>query len=129
MVKIGSNRLVIILKNYVIKIPIGIKGVIANYLEYVSYRHNPDIIAITTYHKLYNKQERLHNIKVFSLDTQYEDIPVEIQPLFKYRTFSRIQVGQSTDGNWKYFDYEDTKYQLFSVDEKEAMLKRMRKEK
>ena len=127
MVKIGSNRIVIIGKNNVIKVPIGKRGIIANYVEYKNYLEHQDIVAKTSYHWYGLKQEKLHNLQTYPLCTGYDDLPTDIKPLYQYRTYSRIQVGQSSSGKWKYFDYEDSKWIFYSEEYKEKVLDEMRK--
>lgn len=127
MVRIGSNRIVIKCKEAVIKLPIGKRGIIANYIEYRNYLEHPDIVAKTSYHWYGLKQEKLHNLHTFPHTLKCEDLAEDIRPLYKYRTFSRMQVGQTTTNEWKYFDYEDSKWIFYTKEFKERVLKQQNK--
>lgn len=119
-IKFSSNRIVFIGKSFVIKIPIFIRGILANYIEYQNYIKYGDIVAKTEFHYLYNKQERLYNTIEFPL-TEKNMVPKEIKYLVPYRIYSRIQVGQDKKGVWKFFDYEDTKFFLFSEEKRKQI--------
>lgn len=124
-IKVSSNRIVVIVKSFVIKIPIFIRGVLANYIEYQNYIKHSDIVAKTEFHYLYNKQERLYNTIEFPL-VEKNKVPEEIKHLVPYRIYNRIQVGQDKKGVWKFFDYEDTKFFLLSEEKRkqiEGMIK------
>ncbi len=111
-IKKGTNRLVFIFKNYVIKIGLTKRGYLANYVEWVNYLNNKEIVAETKFFKFFGilKQEKLTNIKCFSHKATIEEIPQEVKHLYKYCLHSRMQVGQDKNGKWKYYDYEDIKY-------------------
>lgn len=119
-IKFSSNRIVIIGKSFVIKIPIFIRGILANYIEYQNYIKYSDIVAKTEFHYLYNKQEKLYNTIEFPL-AEKNKVPEEIKHLVPYRIYSRIQVGQDKNGVWKFFDYEDTKFFLFSEEKRKQV--------
>ena len=108
-IKIGTNRFVIILKNYVLKIPISCRGILANDMEY-NYSLHKNYVA-KTYKKWYGlKQERLFNTEIFDRKTTQEELPSYLKHLYKHKLANRIQVGQDKSGQWKFFDYEDIKY-------------------
>lgn len=113
-ITIGTNRLVIICKDYVIKIPMTFRGRLANYVEWVNYINNPDVVATTTRHWYGLKQERLYNLQSFKYKEIKENLPEDIQLLYDRSLINRcrIQVGQDKNGKWKFYDYEDTKYYL-----------------
>lgn len=111
-IRIGSNRIVLIFKKYVVKIPILFRGRLANYVEWVNYLKNPDVVATTTRHWYGLKQERLYNIQIFKYQEHYLDLPEYAQWLYDRALHSRIQIGQDINGKWKFFDYEDVKYYL-----------------
>ena len=119
----GTNRIVLVFKNHVIKIGIGRRGYLANYIEWVNYLNNKEIVAETKFKCGILKQERLFNIQRFLYDATIDEIPQEIKHLYKYCLHSRMQVGQDKNGKWKYYDYEDTKYYF----RKEYMSKERRK--
>ena len=101
----GTNRIVILFKNYVIKIPLFFRGRLANYIEWINYINNPDIVATTTRHWYGLKQERLFNCKI---ETK-ENLPDYLK---KFAIHNRPQIGQNSDCQWKFYDYEDVKYYL-----------------
>ena len=109
MIRLGTNRVVILIGKYAYKFPRGKKGRYANDAEYRNSNNN-HYVARTKKHRWFLKQERLENLRCFSLDTKPEDIPDELKPLFSHKLHNRFQVGQDRDGNWKFYDYEDIKY-------------------
>lgn len=107
----GSNRFVILLNNKVIKIPIGLIGISANQIEFKNSLIYPSLIAKTTlFCKCIIIQEKLQNIQIFNRYEVKENIPQYLHPLFDIKVHNRLQVGQSKNGQWKIFDYEDIKY-------------------
>lgn len=114
-IKKGTNRLAIILKTKVIKIPLGTIGLFQNRQEYINYSRskNKNLIADTKLYK--NKiivQERLFNTEIYPLTIKSCELPDYAIPLFNIRLISRLQIGQDKNNNWKIFDYEDVKYLL-----------------
>lgn len=107
VLSLGTNRLVIIGKDYVYKLPIGKFGKLANKQEY-QYSKIRDYIALTEQRWYGLKQERLSNIIILPLDCK--DIPQELNELYKKKLTNRFQVGQDKTKKWKFFDYEDVKY-------------------
>lgn len=111
MIKFGTNRIVIVGRKWVYKLPIFSRGKAANLNEYANYTKHDDIVA-KTYKKWYGlKQERLHDIKVYRYQAAVEEILPEHIEIFKQHfTHNRLQIGKSKDGQWKMFDAEDVKY-------------------
>lgn len=107
-ISIGTNRLVLIGKDKVYKIPVRIRGYKANLAEYYNSWGKP-YVADTRHKYGINIQERLQDIQIFPLTTSKEDIPQELQHLFEHKLRNRMQVGKSADGSYKFFDYEDIK--------------------
>ena len=110
-IRIGTNRFVIILKNYVLKIPISFRGLLANDMEY-NYSIEKDYVAKTSKRWYGLKQERLFNTQTFIQGTKEEELPYCLRPLYHYKLTNRIQVGQDINNEWKFFDYEDVKFHL-----------------
>ena len=108
-IRIGTNRFVIILKNYVLKIPISFRGLLANDMEY-NYSIERDYVAKTSKRWYGLKQERLFNTQTFIQGTTEEELPDCLKYLYKYKLTNRIQIGRNKQGQWKFFDYEDIKY-------------------
>lgn len=109
--KMGSNRIVLILKNIVIKFPKNIRGFKANQEEYKNYISvNSQKIATTKKIGFLLIQERLRDIQIFPLTTSKKEIPKYLQSLFDIKLNNRLQVGKNVAGLWKIFDYEDIKY-------------------
>lgn len=107
-IRLGTNRLVLIGKDRVWKIPYRIRGYKANLEEYVNAKGKPYVAA--TLHKFgINIQEKLTDISIFPLDTLKEDLSSELQAIFKHKLKNRMQVGKDKQGRYKYFDYEDIK--------------------
>ena len=100
-ITLGTNRIVILFKNYVIKIPILFRGRLANYIEWVNYINNPDIVATTTRHWYGLKQERLYNLQSFKFQELKENLPDYVQKLYDKSLINRcrIQIGQDKNGN------------------------------
>ena len=110
--KKGTNRLVVIFKNKVIKVPLGINGIKANLLELNNFHQYPNKIAYTEqYFKFFLKQEKLNNIKIFPRYINKNELPIYAQSLYDIKVENRLQIGQSAFGEWKIFDYEDIKFQ------------------
>lgn len=115
-IKKGSNRLVIILKNKVIKIPLSTLGLYANKNEYLNYIHSSSqqYIAKTQLKKdFFVIQEKLNNCIIYPYGIQKEHLKQELWPLFDIAVHNRFQVGQDKDGNYKIFDYEEVKWILW----------------
>lgn len=108
----GSNRFVILLKNFVIKIPQHYCGIIANKIEYKNYLKNKTICAETKKLGIFLVQERLSNIQIFKRDATEDEIPNYALSLFQKKINNRLQIGQDSKGNWKIFDFEDIKWYL-----------------
>lgn len=106
----STNRLVLIGKGYVYKLPLSEQGRLANQAEYDNYLSHPDVCAYTEKHYWGLKQEQLTNIKIFPLEATEDDVPDELKTLWKQKLNNRFQVGQNKNGEWKFFDYEDVKY-------------------
>ena len=106
---VGTNRLVFLIGKYAIKIPYRRRGMIANQTEYLNSLGKSYVAAIKKFGPI-NIQQRLHNIRIFPLGIQKDQLPQSIQPLFQFRLKNRIQVGMTIDKQWKYFDYEDVKF-------------------
>ncbi len=106
--KIGSNRIVLVGKRYVYKLPLGSRGIKANRVEYQNAR-GKDYVALTE-RKWYGlKQERLTDLITLPHDYTGEISP-EWAHLLNVRVYNRFQVGKDKNGKWKFFDYEDVKY-------------------
>lgn len=111
-IKFGTNRIVIIGKRFVYKFPIGIRGVLANRMEFRLAKKQP-LVARTEQHWYGLKQERLWNLVTYP---RYSDqVLPEHQALYEIQVHNRLQVGQDINGIWKIFDYEDVKYKPSSV--------------
>ena len=108
-INFGTNRLVILIGEYAIKIPYRRRGMIANQTEYLNALGKSYVAAIKKFGPI-NIQQRLHNVMIFPLDVDYNDLPKHIQHLYQFRLKNRIQVGLTIDKQWKYFDYEDVKF-------------------
>lgn len=108
----GSNRFVILLRNFVIKIPQHYHGIIANKIEYKNYLENKTICAETKKLGIFLVQERLNNIQIFKRDATEDEIPNYALSLFQKKINNRLQIGQDSKGNWKIFDFEDIKWYL-----------------
>lgn len=116
-VKIGTNRLVILGRKYVYKIPLFRRGHKANKNEYENYLCNADIVAETQCRWYGLKQERLTDIHILPRNAALSDVPDDMKPLFKRKLHNRFQVGRGKFGEWLFFDYEDIKYYLRNEDE------------
>ena len=108
----GSNRFVILLKNFAIKIPQHYNGIIANKIEYKNYLENKTICAETKKLGIFLVQERLNNIQIFKRGATEDEIPNYALSLFQKKINNRLQIGQDSEGNWKIFDFEDVKWYL-----------------
>lgn len=110
MIKIntGSNRIVLVGKRYVYKLPIGKRGRLANKAEYINAKDNPDC-AITETHWYGLRQERLYDIFVLPQYLDALTFPPEWNLLWEKRLNNRFQIGRDSHGRWKFFDYEDVK--------------------
>ena len=107
MIKIGTNRIVIIGKKFVYKFPIGIRGILANRMEYQLAKSQP-LVATTQKCWWGLKQERLWNVTIYPY--QCNIVLPEHEELYKIQLHNRLQVGQDVSGVWKIFDYEEVKY-------------------
>lgn len=106
--KIGTNRLVIVGKKFAYKIPLFFRGVKANRQEYTN-ALGKDYVAKTEKKWYGLKQERLNNL--VTLPYKYDgEIPDDWKELWKHTVHNRFQVGQDESGAWKFFDYEQTKW-------------------
>ena len=112
MIKIGSSRLCIVGKKYTYKLPMFIRGIVANIEEYKNFINNQSIVAYTEYHWWGLKQETLTNLITYDRYVKREDVKKEHIKLFNSKLHSRMQIGQDSKGAWKYFDYEDIKFYL-----------------
>lgn len=110
MIRLGTNRLVLLGKNFVYKIPLFSRGRRANLQEYHNYLCNADVVAKTMQRWYGLKQERLHALRTFPRHATAEEIPEDLLPLFQRRIHNRLQVGKDKDGQWRFFDFEDVKY-------------------
>lgn len=108
----GSNRFVILFKNFAIKIPQHYHGIIANKIEYKNYLENKTICAKTKKLGIFLVQERLNNIQIFKRDVTEDEIPDYALSLFQKKINNRLQIGQDSEGNWKIFNFEDVKWYL-----------------
>lgn len=109
--KLGTNRLVILFKNSVIKLPLSLRGVKANQLEYNNYlKASSTKIAQTSVIGICLKQERLNNITIYPRYIDRDDLPDYAKSLFDIKVNNRLQIGQDNFGRWKIFDYEDIKF-------------------
>lgn len=107
VIKFGTNRIVIVGKKFVYKIPIGIRGILANRMEFQLAKSQP-LVATTQKHWYGLKQERLWNVTIYPY--QCNCVLPEHQELYKIQLHNRLQIGQDASGMWKIFDYEDVKY-------------------
>lgn len=115
-IKFGTNRIVIIGREYVYKLPVLRRGVLANDQEYKNYCRGAPVAA--TQKRWYGlKQERLTDLRTFPRYVKRSGIPEELQELYNKKIHNRIQVGKDKNGCWKYFDYEDVKFYLFGETE------------
>lgn len=108
---LSSNRFVLEDEDWVYKLPTSERGQKANQQEYENYLKNPDIIAYTESYYWGLKQEKLFNIQIFPWEATEKDIPEELKPLWKQKLRNRFQVGQDKQGKWKFFDFEDVKFE------------------
>lgn len=108
-INFGSNRLVILIGEYAIKIPYRRRGIKANQVEYNNSVGKTYVANIRKFGPI-NIQQRLYNVMIFPLDVDYNELPKHIQQLYQFRLKNRIQVGLTIDKQWKYFDYEDVKF-------------------
>lgn len=108
-IKLGTNRITIVCKNYVYKIGIGKRGFAANLQEYILSLNN-SLVAKTELHKYGLKQERLTNIVVYPRYAKIDEILEEHKHLFNCKLHNKLQVGKDKNNQWKIFDYEDIKY-------------------
>nr|DAG70153.1 MAG TPA: hypothetical protein [Caudoviricetes sp.] len=111
-IKFGTNRIVIIGKRSVYKFPIGIRGFLANRMEY-HLSKDRSLVAATQKYWWGLKQERLWNTVTYPY--QCEHVLPEHQELYEIQLHNRLQVGQDINGIWKIFDYEDVKYKPSDV--------------
>lgn len=108
MICFGSNRMVIVGKRFVYKIPLWFRGVKANNEEYLN-SLGKDYVAKTE-RKWYGlRQERLTDLVTLPLDYDGQ-IPAEWKTLWNLKLHNRFQIGKSSDGTWKFFDFEDVKF-------------------
>lgn len=106
-IKFGTNRIVIVGKRFVYKLPIGIRGLLANRMEFQLAKNQP-LVAKTQKCWWGLKQERLWNVVTYPY--QCDCVLPEHQALYEIQVHNRLQVGQDANGVWKIFDYEDVKY-------------------
>lgn len=107
-IRFGTNRLVIVGKDYVYKIALHGRGARANTQEYEKARTNPFVAE--TEKKWYGlKQEKLSDLITLPRDYRGR-LAAEILPLWACRLHNRFQVGLNTRGVWRFFDYEEVKY-------------------
>ena len=106
---VGTNRLVIVGKYSVYKLPLGFRGIRANRQEYCNSINN-EFVAKTSKHWYGLKQERLTNCKIFPRYVKKEDVPEQFKHLYEHRLHNRMQIGQDSSGQYKFFDYEDVKF-------------------
>lgn len=106
--KIGTNRIVIVCKKFVYKLPLGLRGVRANWDEFKN-AFGKYYVAKTE-RKWYGlRQEALTDL--VTLPYKYDgDIKEEWKPLWEHMVHNRFQVGKSRDGTWKFYDYEEVKF-------------------
>lgn len=109
LIKFGTNRVVLVTRRYAYKIPRGRRGLLANEAEFKNAANNP-CVAKTEKHLWWLRQERLRNLRCFSLGTTIEAVPAELRGLFEMKLHNRLQAGQDENGVWKFYDYEDIKY-------------------
>lgn len=105
----GTNRIVILTKNYAYKLPIFLRGIRANKNEYENYIKRQPFVAKTEKHWYGLKQERLYNLKVYKYKAEKSELLPEHQHLYNLHLESRIQIGQDKHGAWKFYDYEEIK--------------------
>lgn len=106
----GTNRLVLVLRRNVIKIPLHHRGLQANREEYNNYSKAPvGAVAQTVERGIFLIQERLTDIEIYPKHTKREDMPPYARPLFDIKLHNRLQIGRDCCGRWKIFDYEDIK--------------------
>lgn len=106
-IKFGTNRVVIVGRQFVYKLPIGIRGVLANRMEFRLAKNQP-LVAATQKYWWGLKQERLWNIVTYPY--QCKRVLPDHQKLYEIQVHNRLQVGQDITGAWKIFDYEEVKY-------------------
>lgn len=106
-IKFGTNRVVVVGKQFVYKFPIGIRGILANRMEFQLAKDQP-LVAKTQKYWWGLKQERLWNLVIYPY--QCKRVLPEHQKLYEIQVHSRLQVGQDASGAWKIFDYEEVKY-------------------
>lgn len=115
MIKFGTNRIVIVRKKWVYKIPILFRGNRANKLEYQNYTTHENVVA-KTIKKWYGlKQERLTDITIYKYQTT-DVLPEHFDIYNNHFTHNRLQIGKDHKGEWKIFDAEDVKYYEKEVD-------------
>lgn len=120
MIKLGTNRLVILGRKWVYKLPLFRRGRKANQNEFENYLCNADIVARTEKRWYGLRQQRLTDIRILPRYAVLSDIPDDMKPLFKRKLHNRFQVGRGDFGEWLFFDYEDVKYYLRNEDETEV---------
>lgn len=116
-IKCGTNRICLITKKYVYKLPRLKYGFLANRNEYQNYQHNKSVVAYTKKYWWGLKQEKLDNVVTYPRYATIEDIEEEHKHLYKFKLHNRMQIGQDQDGTWKFFDYEDVKFYLRNENE------------
>lgn len=106
----GTDRLVIVGKTWVYKLPLFRRGRRANRQEYEAFLKNIDIVAYTEHHWYGLRQERLYDLVVLPRYAGESEVPEHLRPLFRRKLHNRFQVGVTDYGRWKFFDYEDVKF-------------------
>ena len=105
----GTNRIVILTKNFAYKFPIGLRGIKANKNEYENSIRRKGFVARTEKHWYGLKQERLYNLVVYRYKAEKSELKPEHQHLYNLHLENRIQIGQDKSGCWKFYDYEEIK--------------------
>ena len=109
-IRYGTNRLSLIFDDIVIKIPYRPRGLKANRQEYKNAKDKA-YVANTYRLGFLNIQEKLTDIVILPYETKDDEVPDHFKELWKYKLNNRFQVGLSRDKEYKYFDYEDVKYE------------------
>lgn len=108
-IKLGTNRMVVEGRDCVYKLPIGIRGIAANTAEYRNAACNP-LVAKTEKRWYGLKQERLYDTVILPYEETGVCLPAEWRELWNMKLHNRFQVGRDKHGVWKFFDYEDVKW-------------------
>lgn len=109
MIRVGTNRLVIVGQEVVYKLPLGLRGLRANRIELRNAQNNP-YVAHTEKRWYGLRQERLHRLVTYDRYVERKDVRKEHQFLYDIKLHNRLQVGCDKNGIWKIFDFEDVKW-------------------